>query len=556
MKYTLRALMAVGLLIGFYVVCVGVLVALGFAVYEVGAHGIHGVILGKFAIIVVLIALAMGRGLFGRRKNRHQEPGGLLVTEQEQPALWAEVRALAARAATRAPNEIRLVPEVNAAVSEDSKLLGLVPGTRLLYVGVPLLMGLTTQQLRSVLAHELGHYSGRHTALAGVSYRGKESIGRVLGELGPDSMVGKFLGLYGRLFLAVSHSVNRRQELEADVLSAELVGPAIATSALEELPPIDAAWAHFLDQYVALGDEVGSRPADLFDGFRRFLADPVRQEQLADVRTNPGEPQRSVYDTHPTIAERVRAFSAMDRPGQPDTSGAAVELIAHPDQTLGRLQDLLYAGSSLAPVPFERLVPDAAAAVARRNANALLAAVGEKQLGTPTLEGLLELLRSGLGHRLLGLVDGDEQHQRAVVTNLLGLSVTHALIDSGHASCRLNWGGPWTLVGAEGVDIDPWKLAEAALASPAGAGELARVLEEGGIPLDSVATVAPHVDPASQEPTRLLGGLAPVAGNGIRVFLVLDSGIILRKAGGGDRLAVAKTAVVGKPDQALLKRAA
>jgi Zn-dependent protease with chaperone function len=148
-------------------------------------------------------------------------------------------------------------------------VLGLVPGTRRLYVGVPLLMGLTTQQLRSVLAYELGHYSGRHTALAGVSYRGKESIGRVLGEL------------------------------EADVLSAELVGPAIATSALEELPPLDAAWAHFLDQYVALGDEVGSRPADLFDGFRRFLADPVRQEQLADVRTNPGEPQRSVYDTTP-----------------------------------------------------------------------------------------------------------------------------------------------------------------------------------------------------------------------------------------------------------------
>jgi len=152
LKYTVRALLAVALLAGFYFICAGVLVALGLLLYEVTIHDLAGALVVKLGLVTILAAMAIGRGVFGRRKHKHTESGGLPVTEEEQPALWAEVRALAARARTRPPQEIRLVPEVNAAASEDSKLLGLVPGTRRLYVGDPLLMGLTTQQFRSVLA--------------------------------------------------------------------------------------------------------------------------------------------------------------------------------------------------------------------------------------------------------------------------------------------------------------------------------------------------------------------------------------------------------------------
>jgi Zn-dependent protease with chaperone function len=555
MKYTLRALLAVGLLIGFYVVCAAVLVLLGLAVYEIGAHGINGVILGKFAILVVLIALAMGRGLFGRRKNKHQDPGGLLVSEQEQPALWAEVRSLAERAQTRPPAEIRLVPEVNAAVSEDSKLLGLLPGTRRLYVGVPLLMGLTQQQFRSVLAHELGHYSGKHTAMAGLTYRGKESIGRVLGELGPDSFVGKFLGLYGRLFLAVSHSVNRRQELEADVLSAELVGPATASSALRELPPLDAAWSHFLESYVELGDQVGARASDLFDGFGRFLADPTRQGQLAEIRGNPQEQARSVYDTHPTIEERVRAFAAMPQGQEIDHSGSAIGLLSAPDHTLTRFQDFLYDGSSLRPLPFEQLIPMAAATLVDQASGRFFDRISGAQVAEPSLGAVIGLLREGQADRLLALPEGDQERKRGVVISLLGQSVAHALIAHGRASYQLDWGGPWHLVGTDGAEIDPFPLAEAAVASPEGVAALESFLAEQAIPLEIVRTV-PAPEPASEVPTEVIGALAPVTGQKFRVLLVLDSGVLLRRPGGSDRWDLAKGSVTLKSNGTTLIRSA
>jgi len=77
--------------------------------------------------------------------------------------LWAEVRAIAAEVRTRVPDEVRLVADVNAAVSEDTRLLGLRGGRRYLYVGLPLLQAMNLAQFRSVLAHELGHYSHQHT---------------------------------------------------------------------------------------------------------------------------------------------------------------------------------------------------------------------------------------------------------------------------------------------------------------------------------------------------------------------------------------------------------
>ena len=64
-------------------------------------------------------------------------------------------------------------------------------------IGAPLMMGLTGQQLRSVLAHELGHFSHRHTALAPIAYRGQVTLGHLVGQLGHESLTGRVFRAYG-----------------------------------------------------------------------------------------------------------------------------------------------------------------------------------------------------------------------------------------------------------------------------------------------------------------------------------------------------------------------
>ncbi len=162
---TLRAVVAVALLAGFYLLAIGVIVGLlGGGLWAVATGHGAGI---KLVLVGGLVAFAVGRALYVvSRSSRAEDQSGLLLTPQAQPAFWQEVRALAVAAQTRPPDEIRLVPDVNAAVSEQASLLGLRAGKRTMYIGAPLLVGLTADQLRSVLAHELGHYSGSHTRSA------------------------------------------------------------------------------------------------------------------------------------------------------------------------------------------------------------------------------------------------------------------------------------------------------------------------------------------------------------------------------------------------------
>src|SRR5262245_47222634 len=167
----LRVLASLVMLIGFFVFAfalLGATLALGI---WAGSHA-HAAI--KLVLIAVLgfggaIVVGAKRALF----HRPDPPVGVPLTETRAPELWADVRRLATTAGTRAPDEIRIVTDVNAAVSENARLLGLIPGRRYLYVGMPLLMTLTVSQLRAVIAHELGHYSHSHTRLGEIAYRGR-----------------------------------------------------------------------------------------------------------------------------------------------------------------------------------------------------------------------------------------------------------------------------------------------------------------------------------------------------------------------------------------------
>ncbi len=536
MKYTLRALFAVGILAGFYVVGLAIVVALAYVGYLLSVVGIR-VIAGGFWILAVVVAIAIGKSIAAQRKPADLDRGSILLGEDEQPELWREVRELAGFAGTRPPDEIRLIAVANAGVAEETTLLGLVVGTRRMFLGAALLIGLTRQQLRAVLAHELGHYSGRHTTLGALAYRGKEAIARVLDDL-EGSFARKPLELYSRLYLAISQTVNRRQEFEADRLSAELVGAATAAEALRQNEALDPAWHLFLDEYVAAGENVGCRPKDLFDGFRLFIADPERQRQLAEAREDPGEPPRSVYDSHPPTAERLAAFRALERGArEEDVSEPAVTVLHDPQADLARLADALYADSDLRPVAFEEMVPLSARSVTTHMAQTFLNAVRQCEVPSPTLGGVVTALKEGRRESLLGLVNVDGSDDpgiaRSAIAGLLGDTVAHTLLEQGSATYELDWGGQPRLVDAAGQPLDPWTPAYEALGDDDDAvTALEAWLDRHGVRRDLELPPLPRPEEPPVEPRHWLGLLAPV-NKGIfsrrAVFGVADSGVLICK---------------------------
>ncbi|MEU7086080.1 M48 family metalloprotease [Streptomyces achromogenes] len=386
MGATLRALRALVLLLGFYLLSLVLLAALAGVDVLVFGWG-HGPLTAKVGFVTVLLAIPVVRGMLMLRTPKGEDPPGLPVTDADEPRLWALVRELAAAAGTRAPDRILLTGEVNASVSEEPRLLGLLPGPRRLTLGVPLLIGLTEAQLRSVLAHEYGHFTGGDTRLSALVVRGRVQIGRVIGQFHAKAdgkvaadrarqerasakrvakgrkakeidttgvgatyrTMARIYTAYGKLYLRASLSTARGQEYAADLTAARIAGRDATASALREIPALSASHDFYLDSYATLGLQARLLPprGEFFGGFGRLLA--AREPEPAKPRAELPEMPVGPYDSHPPIADRVRRIEALPADGRADEArGAALTLLADPERTLGALEDAVLLDELLA----------------------------------------------------------------------------------------------------------------------------------------------------------------------------------------------------------------
>lgn len=522
------------------------------------------------AYVSAALVLLVRPVLPGRRSATAADVGGLVLTEQDQPALWAEVRQLAAAVGTRSPDEIRLVPEVNAAVSEETSLLGLRAGTRRMFLGVPLLQGLSRSQLQAVLAHELGHHSTTRSRLGVLVHRSRLAIAEVAAGLA-SPLAKRPFRTYARLFFTLTRPLAHAHEIDADRLSAKVAGPRTAAVTLRTLPALDAAWQIYLEQYVEPGTHYGLRPTRFFDSFTHLMSDPERLEELARISAAPPETTASAYDSHPPLSERIERLEAMasaDEADEADRSGNAASILRYPSQSFLALEDKTFADSGLTPAPMTEIVAVAGARAAAVDAEILLNAMRANQIVPATVRGALDLIASGNPDLLLGLVEvepttaadagntaGDTR--RRVIARLLGAAIAHELIGEEKARFELSWAGPWRLVDIAGQEVDPEGLAHQALDSPGYAAALRAWVHQLDVQADA-ETAARTRDPGRRVPATdgYIGALAPVSGDGFRTLLLTDAGLLLLKPSGSDRLATGlATMTSGSPGRKLIQRA-
>ncbi|MCW2760095.1 MAG: HtpX-like protease [Marmoricola sp.] len=535
-----RAVLAVTLLLGVYLLAAGIAVPLVWTAVFALRHGIAGALAGQLIGIAALTTIGLMVALFQRTRTPDLTEPGTVLTEAEQPALWSEVRDLATTVGTRPPDEIRLLPDVNAAVTEHSRMLGLVSGRRTLFLGAPLLLGLTRQQLRSVLAHELGHYSGRHTALGGVTYRGREAISRVVDRFGRDSVVGKIFYGYAQLYLWLTSAVGRQQEIEADDFSVEVAGRDAAMSALTELPVLGAAWEHYFEQFLGPVHASGKRPSRFFDGFAEILAAPKLQVALASFRNEYDEEPRSRYDSHPPLSTRIARFAAMPSDSLPLDPAPALALLDHHETALHELQEWMYGESSLEPARWSELMHGHVPADIRSRAEMLYRVASEAEHGEVNLATVVGSVR---GRQLASWVrphleDPSPENIRETSHRLVQSAVDEALMTVAGARYSLAWDEEPRFVDADGETVDSGPVVVRAIESGDPA-VLTEWLTDRGVALDYTPKFE-QADPREEvrsQPARVLGVLAPIAGHRKLFCVVLTHGVLLRRANAGDQLA-------------------
>ncbi|MGC9535437.1 M48 family metallopeptidase [Streptomyces sp. UG1] len=491
MGATLGATRALVLLAGFYLlgfILLGALVAIDWA----AAQSTTGTAYLKIWIVSALLAFPIVQGMFTLRAPRSEDPGGVRVTDQEEPELWALVRSLAEQTGTRAPDEIHLVAEVNAAVSEDARLLGLRPGKRRLLIGLPLMTGLSEPQLTAVLAHEFGHYSNHDTRLSAINRRGWTQVTRTVAALHERSAKkaakeqarlekkearrvakGKearevdsgFAGLsyrlaavpfkaYGHLYIRGMLGTMRQQEYAADLAAARIAGRDATSSALREIPVLDAAFGFYMQSYATLGTSAGMLPppGEVFGGLRHLLA--ARAGELAEMRRSVPREEPSAYDSHPPIADRIARIEQLPYDGR-GLAGArpALALLTDPARAFVEVEH-----AALSPAArqlrraadWPQLVHASMAQYAAESAEPFRQAVRDVHGGDGSLQATLDAIDAGrlwqMAERLPTSEEAASATGRAarefarpgIRTALSGL-VSDELVRRGWAHWELSW---------------------------------------------------------------------------------------------------------------------
>ncbi len=471
---SLRTALAVALLAGFYLVGLGALAVLAWL-----SVWLWLTYPGEFAqdasYVVAATAVGLVVPVWRVLRARPQPPAGSPVTVEHAPQLWSVVHELADLVGTRAPDEIRLVAVVNAAVWEDAGLMGLRAGRRYLYVGVPILQVLTVSQIRAVLAHELGHYSRGHTRFGALTYRGSQSIVATITQVGPRRLTGRLLTGYAAVYFLVALAVMRRMEAEADRAAVQAAGREATTLALREMHRLNVAWESYLDGYVSWAKRIEYAPSEVLGHFRSLVEQ--RSHHLRRVPARVAREKPSPWDPHPPIEERIALVDcAVDVPVAADLRPGLV-----------LIDDVGTLSAALQSAEFDEHVEAIAHEDARRDAEALYYAAtkvaGTRRAGLGTVLDLLADGRAGAVRPELRRAAQSEGTSGSAeqLTGLVLAAVNATLVNWCAARWRHSWTAPMALVSTNGNPITLRPTVTAACADPHAVPQLRTLLHELGI---------------------------------------------------------------------------
>jgi Zn-dependent protease with chaperone function len=302
-----RAVLAVALMVGFYLFALAIAGALlAIPLLEVEYLGR---VTGKLTLVAVVGGCTILWSILPRR-DRFEDPGPRLEPAQH-PRLFAAIREVAQATGQAMPVEVFLVPNLNAWVAQRGGVMGF-GSRRVMGLGLPLLEALGVRQLKAVLAHEFGHYHGGDTRLGPWIYVTRAAIGRSISQLERQgSALAKPFEWYGNAFLRITHAVSRRQEFTADELAARIVGAAAQRDALRTIYGASDAFDRYWRDELMPALQRGLLPP-FAGGYRHYLtAGPTNALVEASLQQAMSQTESDPYDTHPSLAERLAALEGL-----------------------------------------------------------------------------------------------------------------------------------------------------------------------------------------------------------------------------------------------------
>ncbi|HOY68471.1 MAG TPA: M48 family metalloprotease [Candidatus Ozemobacteraceae bacterium] len=250
-------------------------------------------------------------------------PEGLEIRAEDAPNLHALVRELQLLLQTPRIDVLIITMEFNAGVVQIPRIGVFGWHRNYLVLGWPLLLALSPDGFKSVLAHEFGHLSAAHGRFAARIYRIRQTWFNLMHALQTGGQWGTglfswFFSWYAPAFGAASFVLARHHEYHADRLAALATGARTMAEALLATvvreAQLDSRFWPGIQRSAALSEQP---PGEIFRLMRRELAEPVSPEET-DRWVNRARCRRTEgVDTHPALLDRLAALGCPDaRPPQ------------------------------------------------------------------------------------------------------------------------------------------------------------------------------------------------------------------------------------------------
>jgi len=307
-----------------------VLVGLGVLVVVL-AFSSSGIVL-KFLIPIGALFLVILRALYVKLAP----PEGVRVTQRQAPKLFSMIDEVRKRIQGPRVHEVRVDGDTNASVVQVPRVLGIFGSRNYLVLGLPYMNALSAEQLRAVVAHELGHLSRAHGRFGAFVYRVRATWFSLLHGLELrhslwTGLVRRFFVWYVPYFNAYTLPLARAHEFEADDAAVDAAGKEATGSSLVK-GMLAARWASesYWPRIFRRALDEPAPPQTAFAPMADGIAKASHAENVQAWYRQVLEMETDVYDSHPSISERLahleldpqQAFQLAQANGEPTAAAA------------------------------------------------------------------------------------------------------------------------------------------------------------------------------------------------------------------------------------------
>ncbi len=319
-SFLIRSITAIAFYIGMYILSftiIGILAYIPFLLWAMRETKFYGLISAASIAGAIIIFWSI-LPKFDRFK-----PPGPEIKLSNHPYLLSLIKDLSSQLDQKMPSKVYLINEMNGWVANRGGIIG-IGSKRVLVLGLPLLGILNTSEFKALLIHEIGHFYGKDTTLSPFIYRTRYSLTQMINQLEKrvPALSAPFFW-YSKIFLRLTESISRDQELVADKLAAKIAGSNNAIQALEKIYGAESVFIKFFEKEVEPIVKMGYT-IPITEGFQQYLkSQPIINEITKNLDSAVETNKILPYDSHPPVKLRLKLLRDLNIDSLSEKNNAA-----------------------------------------------------------------------------------------------------------------------------------------------------------------------------------------------------------------------------------------